>query len=657
KDLSIDKMDATRTTTWRNVPLADASGSLTPGGALVLEQELNEERLAVVILLGPPSTRAARGELMAKVLGEEEAALSASNESLLLLASVKYLEGDLHVLVMDVNTTEDGSSSGLDQLVGAFCALSSLVISSYDEIGSTHCLMPSLPQFQSLFRTLMREFVTMEVFEMLPKMLNIDWSPSRSLVDKLADAETEGKANSAEALESLLRFKKMGIFYPGSIAEMSFDDFCGTHATVKLLFGLEMTGEMLSSLLRNLSIQVIEQNPLDFGTAWDDFAGDKCRVLAEDALNTYVDCVHPAVLEHPPMELDAFKQLHEEIWRFSMDVYHSASKYKSSRHRTVRTKLKADIRAHYATELSTLTQKSHVYCEELRQNLWTELYARATYIRGGGTFTALLDAIQEFDKQYNEKALGPEKARVLRDFYQHEAIQAFRQLENVVTQQLSESRLEELRLHLQKEFADKKEALVEHFKQEEAQLRAGMAREMETMQKMHEAKAARVKIDGSEAIRLREELNDQKRQNAKLQEKAIVLEHSQQDAINQKGVLAAKVEELEVVLRREMDNRTELVDTLALTIKTAEEKEKALNEKIAELQLELGEKTFRIECELQELTHQLRKTNEEKEELQKKLNDFFLKVTALPEALQQHFFCMENCGQVDFADALASYMS
>ncbi|KAG7386316.1 hypothetical protein PHYPSEUDO_000444 [Phytophthora pseudosyringae] len=655
--------------TWRNVPLADASGSLTVDGARLLGRELNEERLAVVTLLGPPSTRAARGELVAKLLlGPEEheataaaaaAAPSSSSfgdEALVLLASVAHLEEDFQLLVLDVNASES-EASGLEQLVGAVCALSSLVVSCYDEIGSTRCLAPFLPQFQSLFQTLVREFATMEVFEMLPKMLSIDWSPSRSLADKVADAEQEEEATSVEALESLIRFKRVGVFYPRSIAQMNFDSFCGAHATVKRLFGQELSGEMLGALLRKLSAQVLERDPLDFGTAWDDFVEDKCRVLAEDALNTYVDCVHPSVLDRPPMELGAFKQLHEEIWRLSMDVYHSASKFKSTRPRIVRSKLKADIRAQYETELGTLTQKSREYCDELRQTLWTELFARATHTRDGGTFAAILAAIQEFDKQFNEKARGPEKAAVLRDFYQHEAIQAFQQLENVVTQQLSESRLEELRLHLEKDFADKKEALVEHFKQEEAQLRAGMARDMETMQKMQESKAARVKIDGSETKRLRDELNELKRQNPELQEKAIVLEHAQQDATNQKAVLATKVDELELAVRREMANRTELVDTLALTIKNAEEKENVLNEKIAELQLELGEKTFRVEGELQDLTQQLRKTNEEKEELQKKLNEFFLKVTALPESLQQHLFCIENDGQVDFADALTNYMS
>ncbi|KAH7481710.1 hypothetical protein KRP22_015016 [Phytophthora ramorum] len=648
-------------TLWRGVALADASGSLTPEGVRLLEQELDEERLAVVTLLGPSSTRAARGELLAKLLGQEDVAGPSSDDhALVLLASVAYVEEDFQVLVLDVDTAETdaaAASSGLEQLIGALCALSSLVVSCYDEIGSTRCLAPLLPQFQSLFQTLVREFATMEVYEMLPKMLSVDLSPSRSLTEKLAEVEKEVAVSSVEALGSLIRFKNVGVFYPRSSAQMNFESFCGPHVTIKRLFGLEMTGEMLGSMLRKVSTQALEQTPLDFGTAWDDFVEDKCRVLAEDALNTYVDCVHPSVLEHPPVELDAFTHLHEEIWRLSMDVYHSASKYKSSRYRTVRSKLKADIRAHYETELGTLTQKSREYCEELRHTLWTELSARVTHTRDGGTFAAMLAAVQGFDKQFNEKARGPEKASVLRDFYQTEAIQAFQQLENVVTQQLSESRLEELRLQLEKDFADKKEALVGHFKQEEAQLRAGMARDMETMQKMHEVKAARVKIDGSETKRLRDELVDLKRQNAELQEKAIVLEHSQQDASNQKAVLAAKVDELELAVRREMANRTELVDTLALTIKSAEGKEKALSEKIAELQLELGEKTFRVEGELQDLTQQLRKTNEEKEELQKKLNEFFLKVTALPEALQQHLFCMESDGQVDFADALTSYMS
>ncbi|OWZ13578.1 hypothetical protein PHMEG_00013074 [Phytophthora megakarya] len=594
--------------TWRNVPLVEASGALTPEGARVLEKELDEERLAIVTFLGPPSTRVARGELVAKLLGHEDGASAPSHETLVLLASVAYLEEDFQLLVLDVSTS-DVATSGLEELVGAFCALSSLVVSCFDEIGSTRCVAPFLLQFQSLFQTLMREFATMEVFEMLPKMLNIDLSPSRSLENKLKDAEQD-RTDTVEALESLIRFRTLGVVYPRDIVQMNFDTFCDAHASVKRLFGLEITGEMLCSILRQLSVQVLKQDPLDFGTAWDDFVEDKSRALAEDALNTYVDCVHPSVLEQPPMELDAFTQLHEEIWRLSMDVYHSASKYKSSRHRTVRNKLKADIRAHYETELSILAKKSREYCEELRQTLWTELCARATHARDSGTFNAMLAAIQEFDKQFNEKARGSEKAAVLRDFYQHEAIQAFQLLENVVTQQLSESHLEELRLHLEKDFADKKEALVDHFKQEEAQLRTGIARDVETMQKMYEVKASRVKIDGSETKRLRNELKEMKRYNAELQEKVIVMEHAQQDAINQKTVLAMKVDELELAVQRDMANRTELVDTLALTIKNTEENEKALNEKIAELQLELGEKTFRVEGELQDLIQQLRKTNE-----------------------------------------------
>ncbi|CAI5737773.1 unnamed protein product [Peronospora farinosa] len=623
------------TTTWHGVELMDAFGSLTSDGARLLEKERHDEHLAVVLFTN-------------------EDVVALCGEGLVLLASIASIEEDVHVLILDVNTSETGES--LEQFIGAFCVLSSLVVSCYDDIGSTQCIVPFLPPFQSLYQTLMREFDIIEVFEMLPKMMNIDLSPSHSLKDKLADTEKDERPSSVEALESLIRFKRVGLFYPLDIAQMNYDEFCGSHATVKRLFGLEMTGEMLAALLRKLSIQVFQHEPLDLGTAWDDFVEYKCRLLAEDALSTYVDCVHPSVLEHPPMELKAFTQLHEEIWRLSMDVYHSASKYRSTRYRTVRNKLKADIRAHYDTELGILTQTSRKFCAELRQTLWADLYTRAINSRDGDTFTAMLAAIQDFDKLFNEKARGPEKASVLRDFYQHEVIGAFKKLENVVTQQLSESRLEELRLQLETDFENKKMALVKHFKQEEAQLRAGMVRDMETMQKMHEAKAARVKIDGSEAKRLRDEINEMKRQNSELQEKTIVVEHTQQDIANQKAVLAMKVDELETAVHREIANRTEIVDTLALTIKNAEEKEKELHEKIAELQLELEEKTIRIKGELQDLTQQLRKTTEEKGELQKKLNEFFLKVTALPEGLQQHLFCMEN-GQVDFAEALTSFMS
>ncbi|CAH0473803.1 unnamed protein product [Peronospora belbahrii] len=616
--------------TWRAQKLVDACGSLTTDGAHLLEQELHDDRLAVVLLIGSPSTCAERRKFVAKLLGKDDGNVAASTgDGLLLLATVTCVDEDLKVLILDVNTSDTGFS--LEQLLGAFCALSSLVLSCYNEIESTEYIAaPLLPQFQSLFQTLMRDYSSLEVFEMLPKIMDINLSSNCLLGDKVTHAEKEERLSSVEALESLIRFKQVGLFSVYTTAQMNYDELCGLHATIKRLFGIEMTGEMLVAFLRKLSAQVFQQEPLDLGTAWDDFVEDKCRLLAEDAVSTYADCVHSSVVEHPPMELNAFTQLHEEIWRLSMDFYYSASKYKSTRYRTVRRKLKSDLRAHYDTELNILTQTSREFCEELRRTLWAEVYARATQSQDGSTFTAVLAAIQDFDKQYSEKARGPEKASVLRDFYQRDAIDAFQRLENIVTQQVSESRLEELRLQLEKDFVDKKMALVEHFKQEETQLRTGMARDMETMQKMHEAKAARAKVDGSEAKWLREKINEMKRQNGELQEKLVVLEHTQQDTASKKAVLEIKVDELESAVRREMANRTEI--------------------------LELVKKTSRIEGELQDSAHQLRKTTEEKEELQKKLNDFFLKVTALPEALQQHFFCIES-GQVDFADAFTSFMS
>ncbi|TDH66025.1 hypothetical protein CCR75_007381 [Bremia lactucae] len=633
--------------TWRNVPLLDACSSLTSDGVQLLEHIENEERLVIITLMGTSSTRTRRCELMAKLLGQTEAAIPSSHdESLVLLASVINLDDEFQMLPLSPK-----------QLVGVFCALSSLVISCFEDNGSPSSLAPYLPQFQSLFQALTKEFALMEVFDMLPQMLSIDWSTDRSLGDMLADFENENSVCIANTLARLVKYMNLGICYPPGAVQMTFDDFTGVQATVKRLFGLEMTGEMFSALLQNVLVQLLKQEPLDFGSAWDDHVEDKCRGLAEDALNTYVDCVHPAVLEHPPIEFDALKQLHEEIWRLSMDIYHSASKYKSARYRHVRNMLKSDIRSLYETEVKTLTQKSRKYCQEVRQTLWTDLFKCASQRCRSETFTATLTAIQDFDKYYAEKARGPEKAAVLRDFYQHEAIQAFYQLEGAVIQQLSESQTKELRLDLEKDFNDKKQALVEYFKIEEAHLRSGMVRDLETMQKMHEAKSIRANIDESETRRLRGEVSELKRQNLEQQDKLIVLEHAQNEAMTQKSVLNTQVADLEAAMQREVINRTELLETLALTIKAAEEKEIELNKKINDLQLEVEKKTFRVESELLDLTQQVRKTNEEKEELQKKLNDFFLKVTALPETLQHHFFCLETAHPVDFAGALTSFMS
>lgn len=57
---------------------------------------------------------------------------------------------------------------------------------------------------------------------------------------------------------------------------------------------------------------------------------------------------------------------------------------------------------------------------------------------------------------------------------------------------------------------------------------------------------------------------------------------------------------------------------------------------------------------------------QEKEELQKQLNVFFLRITALPAALQQHLFCSDSSTDdqqpqdvqdIQFADALQGFMS
>lgn len=608
--------------TWRNVALVDAlSGALTPAGAALLEQEIADERLSVITLLGAPSSQRQRVELLAQLLQQAQSATSlvpsGSNSALTLLACVAHMEEDYRVLVLDANTVQ--GSPGWE-LVGAFCALSSLVVSCFGDADistSGSALVPELPQpSRSLFQTLMREHATAEVHELLPNLLTIDLSSSRSLQERPLRSITQyGRGNEndeSHALDSIVQLKRLGIVHPDTIiAETQQLEFFMPHAPVKKFFSVELTGEILLLLLQDFTRDVREGGEPDVGSAWDEVVESKCSAVADDALATYVDCIHSSARESPPIELEAFNKLHDEILRLAMDVYHSGAKaFKSSRKRSVRAKLKTAIRAKYEQELLVLHENSSRHCQEVRTATWTQLSGELEDDTDSTSFAAVLNTILRFDEQFSQQASGPEKAAVLRDFYRKEAIQVFQKLEAIVTRQMTEIHLKELRETLEGEFEAKKEALIAHFKQEETQLRACMAREIETMQKMHQARSSRVKIDENETKRVREELAQVNARNAELESHAVVLGQAQESAIVHRAALERKVDELELAVRHEMASRSELVDTLAGTIKSAEVRENALKLEVDELRHELGEKTFRVENELKELSLQLRKTSE-----------------------------------------------
>uniref|UniRef100_K3W9R9 Uncharacterized protein n=1 Tax=Globisporangium ultimum (strain ATCC 200006 / CBS 805.95 / DAOM BR144) TaxID=431595 RepID=K3W9R9_GLOUD len=670
---------------WRNVALLDATtGGVTPAATALFEQEIADERLAVITLLGTPSNQRARVELFAQLLNQPQQQYddaTSANAPLTLLACVSYMEEDYNVLVLDVNIIEN---SPANELIGAICALSSLVVSCYDGTAEESAFsfnavvnpFPSeIASFTSLFQTLLKEHPPVEVYELFPSLLTVDFTPNRTFQDR--GRSTNAESTRHEGLDAITQLKRVdGVAYPDEVCSSTQDlEFFDRHAPVKKVFNTELTGDILARMLQAFTRDVFQngQEP-DVGTAWDDIVEQKCEAVADDALQTYLDCIHSSSSvardegeenQEPPMELDAFHKLHEEIQRLAMDVYHAGAKpFSSMRKRTIRNKLKASIRTRYEDEARVLRDNSRNYCERIRQSIWSQLSndEDGDSEENGSSFAAVLNTILRFDAEYNRQASGPEKASVLREFYRHEAIHVFQRLETVVTQQMTDVRLRDLRGQLQREFETKKEALVAHFKQEETQLRACMARELETMQKMHHARHARVKIDENESKRVRDELSRVQTLNAELERKNAVLEQSQDELHTQRAALERKVDELELAVRQEMASRAELVDTLAATIKSQEQRERELQSEIARLNHDVSEKTFCVENELKDMTLQLRKTNEEKEELQKQLNDFFLKITTLPAGLQQHVLFSnqsqeEDVEQVPFADALTGFMS
>lgn len=626
---------------WRNVALVDAlSGALTAAGASLLESEaLADERLVVVTLLGTPSTQRRRIELFADLLAAPASAASADvdpESALTLLASVTNIEEDWTLLVLDATVPPPDTPAW--GLLGAFCALSSLVVSCYDESSDSDATgswfgpaatattaPPDLPPpFTTLFQTLLREHGVAEVHELLPNLLTLDLSPRQALWEHASASPRQPLAlrspqhSDTQLLNDLVALKRYGVARLDAVAATSQPlAFFTPYAPVKRVFGVELTGELLQRLLQAFAQDAINGEAPDVGSAWDDVVERQCSAVAADALATYVDCIHASANELPPIELVAFNRLHDEFLQLALDVFRTGAKAftasSAAPTRRVRDRLQASVAVAYAEQLETLCVNSRVHCEEVRTATWTQLTQGLdgdSDTDRSASFAAVLHAVQRFDELYSARASGPEKAAVLRAFYTHDAVRAFERLDALATHALSEQHLQDLRAQLEAAFEARKVALVAHFQQEEAQLRACMARELETMHKVHQARSSRAKLDDGEAKRARDALSDAQQQHAELARQHAVLEHAHADALRQSAALARKTDELEQTVRQERASRAELVDTLAAALRSAEMKESALSAEAAELRHELGEKTFRVESELKELAAQLKKTNE-----------------------------------------------
>jgi hypothetical protein len=592
--------------------LVDGDGRVAPRGEARLRRDLHDERLAVVTLLGARSTTRARQRLVGEMLGQPRTDALDAGAGIALLAWGTHVEDDYTMLFLDVG---DASSP----VVGALCALSSLVLTAVDSETAAANALPAFPPFQETLRLLQRDHSAIEIYEILPTMLSVDVSSDRSLA-AVASGPLEAAPSS---LADMARLKTLGLRTADAVAAADATAFLASSARVKKLFGAELTGESLLALLQSLARDVADGHEPDLSSAWDEFAERKCRAVADDAMATYVDCIQSSLGgdSSAPIELDAFEKLHDELARLAMDVFHNGTAtLQAPSRRAVRTQLKRDLKKKYSDELTALRDHSRRFCDGVRKELWRELSAPWMERDDAGdvSFRAALDAVHQFDALYSERGCGPEKAAVLSDFYRREAVDVFRRLEGIVSRRMTDAHLRELREQLEKDFETKKDALVERFKQEEAQLRVCMTREMEMMQKLHLAKSSRVKIDESEAKRLREEVAELRNAKAALESRHVVLEDASERATQQNASLETKVRDLEHAVRQEMASRAELIDTLAATIKASEDKERQLQDRISELQIEVKEKASRIENELRDLSLQLRKTSEVRLDFEKR---------------------------------------
>ncbi|CAK4083805.1 unnamed protein product [Aphanomyces euteiches] len=411
---------------------------------------------------------------------------------------------------------------------------------------------------------------------------------------------------------------------------------------VKSIFGTDLPGEMLVGLIDGALAHV--DHAIDFFGAWNHVVGLKCQAIAATAFATYNDVLAESVTESPPMEFEMHDKLHGDLVQVALSIYSTQARFKkASQRRHHKQALQAKLHLTYMDHRAKLTAHSRRYCQDIAAKYMDEI------VRASGDAISFQDTLGNFVTAYRSHAAGPAKDEVLASCITSELAAVFDQRQAAAKNAWTDAMLADERRQLEAAYEAKQRALTAHFEHEAAQLRTNIAAEQRMWTQMQAAKQSRENIGHHEAKRAQEAL-------AAAQETILDLEEAahkhKDDTITAQARIAALEAQIETqrnAITEEASLRASLVDNLAESIRH----EKQLEEKL----VAASEATT---LATQDLTKQLRLVSEEKTLLQTKLQDLYLKVTALPETMQQLVLRPDDPPSeesVDFSDALRSYMS
>ncbi|OQR96239.1 hypothetical protein ACHHYP_16544 [Achlya hypogyna] len=410
----------------------------------------------------------------------------------------------------------------------------------------------------------------------------------------------------------------------------------------KAVLGTTFTGALLLAFT-DACLQPTADGALDLVGAYDHVVQLQCAPVVADALQMYRDAMDGVATESPPLELAAYEKLHADMAAMALALFASRTSFPQSPARAAaKASLRASLQALDSTQRAQLDATSEAFCVALRARLFD---AHADEADAAAALAAM-------EAAYFAAARGPAKDRVWSRAVASAGAALLQRATAAAYASWTEDRLATERAALENAYRAKQAALVEHLAREQSQLEARVQQEQAVRAKAAAAAQARSNMEGHETRRTRDELATAQKTIVGLEEAARQQAQALDDAHEAIVALRRDVADRDAALAEEAAVRATLVDRLGEALRA----ETALQAKLAERQVADDTARENTTKALESALAQLRTVAEEKEMLQLKLNEFFLKASALPPAVQEHLLLCADSEPVAFADALSSYM-
>ena len=414
-----------------------------------------------------------------------------------------------------------------------------------------------------------------------------------------------------------------------------------------------------------------ENNPEDlFVQSLHKVLEHECSRVAREALTLYHDCIDESqAREARPMEMSELTSHHDQITRLALDYFYSESQSLfldnhamiSKIRRRVKLALRQDLDNHRTSRLSQLTEHSTQYCLEVRTRALERWTKATTSDDGPQSVSEFETQFQTYFRSCQDEMAGPSRDTTLiqlccvRDSIEMLRSVNLRQLVRLEWEPQRAALEQELRL----EWQARKHELVNQVSAREHERELVTAREKLNFDTFMEASQSRLGMTQEAHADTVTQLGECQRRVEVLEERVMVAQHAAEAQTRVQTQLELELSHVRETLDVERRAADALREVVSGALKQVEDLEARHALEMHELKAEHDEKVG-------ESQHRAETLREERDILQTKVNDFFMKISTLPLSIQQQLFVpsgtqqdhdeLNEDGSMKFADVLSTYM-